>query len=141
MVITARRPQESKATFNQIAASTYKFDISQQAPYDKNMTFGLERSPYVYEKGLLLCGGNDKGSALEIILHKIGTHRPKLVWFIDDNRQNVEAVGSACSRLRIPFKGFHYTFLNKAEVALPKQQNEAARDSTLLFVAQQCLIS
>ncbi len=75
-------------------------------------TFSEERKYWGEEsgfsEGIVFSGSQPKGEALVHYLEKIANHKPKRVFFIDDNLSLVESVAKACHKMKIPFQGFHY---------------------------------
>lgn len=51
--------------------------------------------PLIYNDGIMMTTGQDKGKSLQVLLSKYKTDRPKIIIFVDDVQQNIENVASA----------------------------------------------
>lgn len=70
---------------------------------------GTYRSILVRE-GIMLTSGQDKGTMLALLLEGIRDRSYDRVFFIDDGRSNIDAVGR--SSYSVPVKAYHYTRWN-----------------------------
>lgn len=61
----------------------------------------------VFRNGILYARPHGKGEVLDAFLKKSGI-RPNKIWFIDDNKLNVDRVKACAEKNHIPYVGIHY---------------------------------
>ena len=110
MVLTARLPCFCDSTLKKFNETNLELRFTENAPSSKLLNIDLELGSIIYKDGFLFSGKSGKGTALIKFLDTIGLY-PRSIYFIDDNELNVLSVQKACFALKIPFRGFHYTFV------------------------------
>lgn len=108
MILTARLPQDSDGTLNQLGVIGFNFLESAPSFQSFDLDYQTSQIPF-YEDGVLFCGSNDKGQVLMNFLNRINMQTEK-IFFVDDRKSYVESVGISCCQHKIPFEGFHYTY-------------------------------
>jgi hypothetical protein len=104
MALTARTLPLVNRTISQLAAINIDFSYNHLGP---QILLRELRSPYVYKRGILFSGQNDKGDALVDFLQHIDLV-PSRVIFIDDKEKNLHDVSRALEATGIPFYGIRY---------------------------------
>jgi FMN phosphatase YigB (HAD superfamily) len=87
-----------------------------------------------YRDGILCTHHLPKGPCLEALFEMI-SFWPKKILFVDDQMGNLVSVGEMAKKLRIPYRGLHYTALGKVyNNALPPDWDEGkARQKWFYF--------
>lgn len=66
----------------------------------------------LYDQGLFMTTGQDKGLALLDLLRRSGLHYPRVV-LVDDGQKNIDAMRAALRTAGIDYLGLHYTRVDK----------------------------
>lgn len=114
MALTARSLPLVNRTIAQLADIGINFSHNHLGP---QILLRELRAPYVYKRGILFSGQNNKGDALVDFLHQIDL-MPSRVIFVDDKLKNLHDVEAALDKARIPFYGIRYNRLDAYVAAL-----------------------
>lgn len=108
MSLTARSLPLVNRTITQLAEIGIDFSHNHVGP---QILLRELRAPYVYKRGILFSGQNNKGDALVDFLHQIDLV-PSRVVFVDDKLKNLHDVEGALNKRGIPFYGIRYSKLD-----------------------------
>lgn len=108
MSLTARSLPLVNRTISQLADIGIDFSHNHLGP---EILLRELRGQYVYKRGILFSGQNNKGDALVDFLHQINVV-PTRVIFIDDKLKNLRDVEDALNKVGIPFYGIRYSKLD-----------------------------
>jgi hypothetical protein len=129
LALTTRGGGIEQATLRQLSSIEVSFDVGKFKDHDFALSQGAKSLAL---KGVVFCGGRNKGECLEEYL-KVIDYKPKKIVFVDDKYKNIEEVKALCDRLNIPFLGVYYTHLaDKLDVDLAIADIQAAKMSSLL---------
>jgi hypothetical protein len=86
-------------------------DFNKAFPYLPLIKLKGDFGSALFDKGLICCGNNSKGSVLYDFLTQIkfGQNQFEEIVFIDDKIKNLESVEQYMQKLGIPFTGLKYT--------------------------------
>lgn len=120
MALTARSLPLVNRTISQLADINIDFSHNHIGP-----TYAIRQAPhiYMYKRGILFSGDNNKGEALIDFLDSCEIAPIKVV-FIDDKMKNLHAVEAAVEARGIKFVGIRYGRLDAHVAAFDMQQAE-----------------
>lgn len=102
--LTARFPAEIEYTHEQLLS--VNINLARHVLISEKIIFPFEQ-PVVYDRGIIFCGHNSKGTALNAFLAATG-HRPKRIIFLDDKWNHVRNVEKALSDSGIEYIGVRF---------------------------------
>ncbi len=120
MALTARSLPLVNRTICQLSAIDIDFSHNHIGP-----VYAIRQAPYIYmyKRGILFSGDNNKGDALIDFLDFCEIMPSKVV-FIDDKLKNLHAVEDAVKKRGIEFVGIRYSKLDAYVAAFDMQQAE-----------------
>ena len=118
MVLTSRGLDFRLSTFRELRRNNLDFSRS-GIPMDKNSRFdnltyfGNKGRPVLYEDGVFMVAGQDKGIMLETLLQRSDWIWPDAVVAMDDTADKITALKSNLDDLGIPYRLFRYTGMDE----------------------------
>ncbi|GAB4182341.1 MAG: hypothetical protein Tsb002_03490 [Wenzhouxiangellaceae bacterium] len=119
MILTSRGLDFRLTTFRELRRNNLDFSHS-GIPMDKdsrfdNLTyFGNKGRPVLYEDGVFMVAGQDKGIMLETLLQRSDWVWPDAIVAIDDTADKITALKTNLDDLGIPYRLFRYSGMDEA---------------------------
>lgn len=133
LALTARGPEDARATFGQLRA--IGVDLEASAPAKEDLTTAGKG---FYTRGVLFAGDGDKGTALTGFLKQLGL-APTRVVFVDDKPRHVKNVDAALAAAKIPCIAYRYGAADEKVRAFNEVMSEASdpKAAAMLFYGRE----
>lgn len=136
LALTARGPEDARATFGQLRAIGVDLEASALSKEDlttPDMGF--------YTRGVLFVGEGDKGTSLVSLLKRLGL-APTRVVFVDDKPRHVKSVDDALTAAKIPCIAYRYGAADEKVRAFKEVMSEAsdAKSAAMLFYGREAAL-
>lgn len=111
IALTARRAPNAERTHEQLRNAGIQLN-----PPAQMLTRMIihTKEPALLLDGIIFCGNNDKGSALEQVFAQCGIPLPERIVYVDDKRSHLDAVARFCKKSGIEYIGLRYGYLDAA---------------------------
>jgi len=132
VALSARSPEYRLATFRELRRNGFSFWPSAWPPArgyaEPFVPAGGER-PVLYEDGVFLTAGQNKGAMLKALLDKSGQALPQVIIAVDDKQSNLNDMMSAFSWSGTVVQAWHYTRSDQVTATFDAQQAAAEWDA------------
>lgn len=129
IIVTARSPMYRGGTLRELKKAGYKLPAPLE-PALAGAIYEYQQDPNVpgvtvsYHEGVLMTGGQNKGSVLLDLLKHLQVSYTRIV-LADDGEKNITDMREAMASAGIAYRGVHYTRINKTVDAQREQEGIA----------------
>ena len=129
LLLTSRNPLYRGGTLRTLQAAGYALpaplgNADASLSWDFRKAPGARMSRVVYDQGVFMTTGQDKGLVLLALLQRLHTRYDRVV-LVDDGKKNIDNMQNALRKAGVDYLGLHYLRVDKSIAAADAQAGRA----------------